>query len=253
MSKSRIRTVKPELALHEGLFDLEEETNLPIRYLWAMLPTICDREGRFEWRPRQLKALLAPYDDFNFEEALNAFVGAGFIERYEVDGQPLAHIPTFSKHQRVNSREAASDLPSPPTETPAHARTCTHMQDEEEGKGREGKGKEEKNARGFEEIHEETLRTIGLQSFPNEEHLEYLEKLRTENQVEASAEDLAAGFASHAVRRGTIITGITGDLRLWVAGRKEIEGKHSRDGPSKPAWAKEQDEAQDAVRRFMNG
>jgi hypothetical protein len=54
----RIRTIKPELFRHEGLFDLEIETKLPIRVAWMGLFTCSDREGRFPWRPRVLKTMI---------------------------------------------------------------------------------------------------------------------------------------------------------------------------------------------------
>ena len=58
----RIRTVKPEFFQHEGLFDLEQFSGLPIRVAFAGLWTCCDREGRFKWRSRQLKTDILPYD-----------------------------------------------------------------------------------------------------------------------------------------------------------------------------------------------
>lgn len=109
-----IRTVKPEVALHEGLFDLEKETGLAIRFFWVALILQADREGRFEWRPRPLKALCAPYDDIDFADVLNAFARAGFIVRYEADGKEYGWIPTFHRHQSINSKERQSKIPPPP-------------------------------------------------------------------------------------------------------------------------------------------
>lgn len=53
---SRIRTVKPELFKHEELFDAEQNSKLPLRLAFIGLFTVADREGRFKWRPRTLKA-----------------------------------------------------------------------------------------------------------------------------------------------------------------------------------------------------
>jgi len=107
----RIRTVKPEVALHEGLFDIEKETGLPIRFAWVVLPTATDREGRFLWQPRRLKAQVLPYDDVDFSRVMDAWLARGLVVKYRVNGVWYGCIPTFTKHQVVNNREAASDKP----------------------------------------------------------------------------------------------------------------------------------------------
>lgn len=122
--KPRIRTIKPEAFLHEGLWDLHEETGFPIFQAFVGLWTQADREGRFEWRPRRLKAAILPYWDGTFAKVLDALEGAGFVESYEVDGKRFGWIPTFTRHQVINKREAASTLPEPHVH--ARARTCTN-------------------------------------------------------------------------------------------------------------------------------
>jgi hypothetical protein len=108
---ARIRTIKPELAAHEGLFDLEQESGLPIRFAWCMLFTVADRDGRFQWRPRTLKAQILPHDEVDFSRVLDAWVTRGFIVKYRVKDAWYGCIPTFSKHQVINNREQKSDLP----------------------------------------------------------------------------------------------------------------------------------------------
>jgi hypothetical protein len=110
----KIRTIKPELARHELLFDLEHETGLPIRFAWAMLFTCCDREGRFKWRPRVLKTMILPYDDVDFGRILDAWVTRGLVVKYEVGGEVYGCIPTWHRHQVINNREAASEIPASP-------------------------------------------------------------------------------------------------------------------------------------------
>jgi hypothetical protein len=110
---ARIRSIKPEIAKHEGLFELEQATGFPIRFTWALLPTVCDREGRFKWRPRPLKADILPYDTVDFDRVLDAFLQAGFLSKYRVGSEWYGWIPTFEKHQYVNNRETASELPDP--------------------------------------------------------------------------------------------------------------------------------------------
>jgi hypothetical protein len=111
---SRIRTVKPELLRHEGLFDAEQETGFPIRIAFVGLLTCCDREGRFKWRPRQLKLDALPYDNVDFSRVLDALITHGFLVKYEVDSETYGCIPSFSKHQYINPRESESELPPPP-------------------------------------------------------------------------------------------------------------------------------------------
>jgi DnaA N-terminal domain len=109
----RIRTIKPELFRHEDLFDLESETRLPIRVSWMGLFTCCDREGRFQWRPRVLKCMILPYDEVDFSRVLDALASRAFVVRYTVGSESYGYIPSFGRHQVINNREAESDLPSP--------------------------------------------------------------------------------------------------------------------------------------------
>lgn len=109
---ARIRTLKPELARHRGLFDLEKELDLPVRFAWAMLPTVCDREGRFRWRPWELKLDILPYEpDDAFSRVLDAWLTRGYLVRYRVNNEWFGWLPTFRKHQQVNPREKESEIP----------------------------------------------------------------------------------------------------------------------------------------------
>ncbi len=109
---ARIRTVKPELARHEPLYLLERETGLPIRFAWALLPTVCDREGRFKWRPHDLKLDILPYDDCDFSRVLDAWLTRGQVVKFRVGREWYGWIPTFTKHQSINNKESPSSLPS---------------------------------------------------------------------------------------------------------------------------------------------
>ncbi len=115
----RIRTVKPDLFTHEGLYGCESESGLPTTLAFIALFCVADREGRFKWRPRELKLHCLPYHDLDFAAVLEALRIHGFIIRYEVDGEFYGVIPTFTKHQVVNNREMASKLPAPPPDTKA--------------------------------------------------------------------------------------------------------------------------------------
>lgn len=122
----RIRTVKPDLFKHEELFDAERATELPLRLAFIGLFTVADREGRFAWRPRRLKADCLPYDDFDFADILNGLAKYGFIEKYEIDGEEYGYIPNWTKHQVINQRESKSIIPNP-THVHAHASTSANI------------------------------------------------------------------------------------------------------------------------------
>lgn len=144
----RIRTVKPEFYKHEGLFELEKETGLPIRLAFTGLWCASDRDGRFKWRPRQLGIDILPYDGIDFSRVLDALGTRGFIVKYRVGNEWYGAIPTFKRHQVINVRERASELPDVSVAAEVdllldasgtrearvgHAGT-------KEGKGKEGKG-----------------------------------------------------------------------------------------------------------------
>lgn len=155
--KARIRSIKPEVHTDEDLWDAEQETGLPLFRAFTGLWNWADREGRFEWKPRQLKAGILPYWNDDFSRVLDALVTRGFIVRYTVDGREYGWVRNFAKHQAVNAREEASKLP-PPSNTSNvskdlhasgtrdgredDASGTRHIPARGEGKGTEGNGRE---------------------------------------------------------------------------------------------------------------
>ena len=144
---ARIRTIKPEFFKHEGIFDAEQETGLPLRLAFAGLWTQCDREGRFAWRPRQLKVDILPYDDVDFSRVLHALATRGFVVKYACDGREFGAIPSWHRHQVINNRETPSAIPQPTEIIEVSDASSTREgrvghAGKAEGKGREGKGKE---------------------------------------------------------------------------------------------------------------
>jgi hypothetical protein len=147
----RIRTIKPEFFHHEGLFEAEAETKLPLRVAFAGLWCIADREGRFKWEPRRIGVQVLPYDGVDFSRVLDALATRAFILKYRVGDACFGWIPSFLKHQVINNRESQSILPDPEgniEETPANTEetdaSVTREPREDhacrkEGKGREGK------------------------------------------------------------------------------------------------------------------
>jgi hypothetical protein len=108
-----IRSVKPELFRHEGLFDAEIDYQLPLRLAFIALITCCDREGRFRWQLRRLKADMLPFDNVDLTQILDALITRGFIMKYEYQGEWYGCIPSWLRHQSINNRERASIFPGP--------------------------------------------------------------------------------------------------------------------------------------------
>lgn len=143
---ARIRTVKPDFFLHEGLYDLEQETGWPMRIAYQGLWCQADREGRFPWQPRKLKSQVCPYDELDFSRVLDALATRGFLVKYACRGQLFGAIPTFKTHQVINNKERDSVLPDF-TANDCETMTCTDearvlhaltTRDSKERKGKEG-------------------------------------------------------------------------------------------------------------------
>ena len=145
---ARIRTIKPEFFRHEGLQDLEVAH--PGKYpmmVFAGLWGHCDSEGRFEWRPRQLKLDILPFLDFDMADVLSILEAAGFVKSYEVSGKRYGVIATFRDHQRLTGKEAQDGVkhPEPIKEqrdancetSVKHQGNISERQESQEGKGRE--------------------------------------------------------------------------------------------------------------------
>jgi len=147
----RIRTIKPEFFHHEGLFEAEAQTNLPLRVAFAGLWCIADREGRFKWEPRRIGVQVLPYDGVDFSRVLDALTTRGFILKYRVNDACFGCIPSFLKHQVINNRESQSVLPDPegnieetPINTEESDASATREPREDHACTKEGKGKEGK-------------------------------------------------------------------------------------------------------------
>lgn len=104
----RIRSLKYEYFINEDL----AQTSSDARLLGLGLTTIADREGRLEDRPLRIKVRLFPYHDVDVDAALNELQKAGFLHRYEVNGQRYIRIVNFLKHQKPHPKEAPSEIPS---------------------------------------------------------------------------------------------------------------------------------------------
>ena len=152
---ARIRTIKPEYFKNEQIAELPAMTRLLFIGLW----TQADRAGRLEDRPKRIKAEIFPYDNIDIEKALNDLQSKGFIFRYKGNvnisdrvlppEQPITElnciqIVNFNKHQRIDRlNENESQLPEFQIIAPIdYKNTIDSLPIVQEGKGREGKGKE---------------------------------------------------------------------------------------------------------------
>jgi hypothetical protein len=137
---ARIRTIKPEFFRHADLYEAERETGLPLRIAFAGLWTAADRDGRFKWKPRELKLDCLPHDEVDFSRVLDALTTRGWLVRYAVEGVEYGAIPTWGTHQIINNRETPSKLPAPNENNTLTrgARVPDATTTPLEGKGREG-------------------------------------------------------------------------------------------------------------------
>ena len=135
---ARIRTIKPEFFTSEDVVNLSPLARLLYIAMWCE----SDREGRFEWKPRTFKLRYLPGDDCDVETLATELTASGMVCLYEVDGRMYAEIPSFTKHQSINNREADSEIPAR-VATRQHASTTREPRVQAERKeGREGKGRE---------------------------------------------------------------------------------------------------------------
>lgn len=141
---ARIRTIKPEFFRHEDLQDLE--ANNPGAYVMLVFAGLwghCDKVGRFEWKPRQLKLDVLPFLDFKMADTLEILCAAGFVQRYEIYGKEYGEIPSFADHQRITGKEAQEPERYPDRDgkySGNNGETTGKQPVAQEGKGREEEG-----------------------------------------------------------------------------------------------------------------
>ncbi len=151
---ARIRTVKPELFRHEKLQDLEaEHANLHPMLVFIGLFTQCDKNGVFEWRPRQLALDILPFvwkgsTGEALGKSLTLLRENDLVTHVEKDGKQYGIIPTFNKHQRISGKEKSDPARFPEASefVEVSSREALGKQQGSTGEapgkaGREGKGK----------------------------------------------------------------------------------------------------------------
>lgn len=137
----RIRTIKPEFWIHQGLCMSSEFTRL----LAIALLNWADDEGYFMAHPMILKGNLFPFLDDSkiIPRSLQDLSKVGWIELQEdTQGRPIGRILNFLKHQRVDKGKlsAIKQLWSIQDESRIIPRSIVDAS-REEGKGMEEEGK----------------------------------------------------------------------------------------------------------------
>ena len=111
----RIRTIKPDFFVHEGLSDL----GIMHRLLFIGMWTLADKKGRMLDRPRRIKIAVFPYDEDISADLVDEMLCQiashkdGFLVRYTVGDKDLIEISGFLEHQRPHHKEPESTLPAP--------------------------------------------------------------------------------------------------------------------------------------------
>jgi len=131
---ARIRTIKPEFFTSEDIVSLTPLARVFYIALWCE----ADRAGRLDWKTGTLKMRYLPGDDCNFAALAEELTDAGLIVLYEHEGRRYAEIPTFSRHQVINNREAESTRPA--RNFDASPRVKAEGRKGKEGKERNGAG-----------------------------------------------------------------------------------------------------------------
>jgi hypothetical protein len=106
----RARNIKPGFFENEDLSELEPMARILYIGLWCY----ADRKGRFEWRPKRIKALIFPYDDCDINKLLMSLNSMTFIYKYKIGDMEYGFIPNFIEHQKPHPNEAKSVIPDPP-------------------------------------------------------------------------------------------------------------------------------------------
>ena len=102
----RIRTIKPEFWLHEGLCGCSEFARL----LALALLNWSDDEGYFMAHPSLIRGSLFPFldDSKNIPRSLQDLSRVGWIELGKDDqGRPVGRVTNFLKHQRIDKPQAS--------------------------------------------------------------------------------------------------------------------------------------------------
>jgi hypothetical protein len=216
---ARIRTIKPEFFTSDDTCSLSPLARLLYVGLWCE----ADREGRFVWAPRTFKRRYLPEDDCQIDALCEELRDAGLVVTY---GDTLAYIPTFSKHQHVNPREAASTLPPPFDDA-----SCTRQSRVSDAQvGREGKEREGKQSIDCSPAEGGKAKRKSMLPDDFEANPERLEYARAQDAPDPA--DTFARFKLHHQSKGTLAVDWDKAWQYWCRNesnfRRQQPGKFAR-------------------------
>jgi hypothetical protein len=204
---ARIRTIKPEFFTSDDICALSALARLLYVGLWCE----ADRAGRLVWMPRVFKRRYLPDDACDIDRLANELLKRGLVELY---GMGLAYIPTFSRHQLVNPREASSKLPAPEGDACARPDDASSRGDDASERARDAQGGREGNGEGR-EGEEGVARALSQNWTPDEEDLAWAASARpdlTPSLLDTETER----FRNHALANGRIAVRWGLNWRNWV-------------------------------------
>lgn len=108
----RIRSIKPEFCTDEKIGALTREARLHFILLWMT----ADRHGVVEYRPRQLAAMMYPFDEdmenSRFEALTSEVLQQSLCSHFSHDGRQYLFIRNFTKHQALTTWERKESRPA---------------------------------------------------------------------------------------------------------------------------------------------
>ena len=93
-----------ELVRDHALYQLESDTQMPLRLSLLGLACCADRAGRFLWRPAELKQQALPYERVDFEKVMRFLNQKGFLLRHTYDGVEYGVIASPLKKTRQEAQ-----------------------------------------------------------------------------------------------------------------------------------------------------
>jgi hypothetical protein len=242
---ARIRALKPGFFKNHDLFMAEKESGLPLRLAYEGLWCVADREGRFKWKPHEIKTDVLPYDDVDMAAVLDALARYRFIIKYKCTGEEYGFIPTFLEHQHVNKNEAESTIPAPPKNSNARAKTVNARASTVSVPSAyheelvSGVREQEQEGKGTEEVGAEVapraprLKTSLPDNFPDDEARRRAQQAWTKlGRVDLvhSVEAEMAAFRDHHLSHATRSADWPASWRTWVKNTPQFTRKERANG-----------------------
>lgn len=120
----RARNIKPGFFTDEKLIKCSPLARLLFAGLWCF----ADKEGRFLWKPSQIRVEIFPdQPDVDVVTLLGELSLHSVVTKYAVEEQTYGWLPHFKDHQRPHPHEADSKLPAFSLEFQCHDISPLHV------------------------------------------------------------------------------------------------------------------------------